>query len=257
MEGFVATSNMSRQAGSRERVETGWLRASWWVFVMWKKVVAPTVLVSLLWLVGSGITTYYLQQVYASHASALSENVTTIRAAWAMLDALWQLQVVVVEAPGKEPRETQIEAAERQADFEQHLREAEDTAYTPEEHDQIKAVREHFSLYRDHIQERLRPTGLTDLLVPQAAERAKTIRLARGVADPCRQLLALNERMLANAQERSTRLGSLVNVFRNVFLIAGPILGLLCGLWIARHAPLDFANQRYAQGSYGRIGPGT
>ncbi|MHB8970663.1 MAG: sensor histidine kinase [Pirellulaceae bacterium] len=201
---------------------------------MWKKVVAPTVLVSVLWLVGSGITTYYLQQVYASHASALSENVTTIRAAWAMLDALWQLQVVVVEAPSKEPRETQIEATERQADFEQHLQEAEDTAFTADEHVQIKAIREHFSLYRDHIQERLRPTGLTDLLVPQAAERAKTMRLARGVADPCRQLLALNERMLANAQERSTRLGSLVNVFRNAFLIAGPILGLLCGLWIAR-----------------------
>jgi two-component system sensor histidine kinase HydH len=201
---------------------------------MWKKVVAPTVLVSVLWLVGSGFTTYYLQQVYASHASVLSENVTTIRAAWAMLDALWQLQVVVVEAPGKEPRETQIEATELQADFEQHLKEAEDTAYTPEERVQIKAVREHFSLYRDHIKERLRPAGLTDLLTPQAAERAKTIRLARGVAGPCRQLLALNERMLANAQERSTRLGFLVNVFRNAFLIAGPILGLLCGLWIAR-----------------------
>jgi signal transduction histidine kinase len=201
---------------------------------MWKKVVAPAVLVSLLWLVGSGITTYYRQQVSASHASSLLENVTTIRAAWAMLDALWQLQVVVVEAPGKDPRETRIEAAERQADFETHLQEAADSAYTSEEHEQIQAVRQHFSLYRDHIQERLRPTGLTDLLMPQAAVREKTIRLARGVADPCRQLLSLNERMLANAQERSTRLGYLVNVLRNVFLIAGPILGLLCGLWIAR-----------------------
>ncbi|MHB0957793.1 MAG: sensor histidine kinase [Pirellulaceae bacterium] len=201
---------------------------------MWKKVVAPTVLVSVLWLIGSGITTYYRQQVYVSQARALSENVTSIRAAWAMQDALWQLQVVVVEAQGKDSRETEVEVAELQATFARHLREAELSAYTPEEHAQIKAVGEHFALYRDHIEQRLRPAGLTDLLMPQAAEKEKTIRLARGVAEPCRQLLALNERMLASAQERSLHLGFLVNVLRNAFLIAGPILGLLCGLWIAR-----------------------
>ena len=175
-----------------------------------------------------------------------------------MQDALWRLQVAVVEASGKEPRETQIEAAELQAVFEQRLLEAEQSCYTAEEKTLIKAVREHYSVYLNHIQERLRPQGLAELLIPQTAEKEKTIRLARAVAEPCRQLLELNERMLAEATERSARLSSVVNVFRFVFLVAGPILGVLYGLWIARgmHRS-DFANQCHAQGSHGGTGPGT
>ena len=103
-----------------------------------------------------------------------------------------------------------------------------------EEKTLIKAVREHYSVYLNHVQERLRPQGLADLLIPQTAEKEKTIRLARAVAEPCRQLLELNERMLAEATERSARLNGVVNMFRFVFLVAGPILGVLCGLWIAR-----------------------
>ena len=71
---------------------------------MWKRIVAPTILLSLLWVVGSTITTHYLHQIYQSHAAVLQENVATIRAAWAMQDALWRLQVAVVEASGKETR---------------------------------------------------------------------------------------------------------------------------------------------------------
>ena len=201
---------------------------------MWKRIVAPTILLSLLWVVGSAITTYYLHQIYQSHAAVLRENVATIRAAWAMQDALWRLQVAVVEAPGKEAQETQIEAAELQAVFEQRLLEAEQSCYTAEEKTLIKAVREHYSVYLNHVQERLRRQGLAELLIPQTAEKEKTIRLARAVAEPCRQLLELNERMLAEATERSARLNGVINAFRFVFLVAGPILGVLYGLWIAR-----------------------
>ena len=201
---------------------------------MWKKVIAPAVLVSLFWLVGSAITRYYLRQVNASHAGALTENVASIRAAWAMLDALWRLQVAIVESPGKDVRETQIEITELEADFAGHLQEATNAAFTPEERTQVEIVRDHFALYRDHIEERLRPAGLRDLLTSQEAERATTMRLARGVAEPCRELVSLNEQLLADAQERTVRLSFQVNLIRNLFLIAGPILGLVCGLSIAR-----------------------
>mgnify|MGYP001586155672 CR=1 FL=1 len=171
---------------------------------MWKKVVAQTILVSLLWLVGSTITTYFIHQIYESHATVLRENVATIHAAWAMQDALWRLQVAVVEASSKETRETRIETAELQAVFETRLVEAEQSCYTAEEQILVKAAREHYSVYRDHVQERLRPQGLTERLLPQTAEKEKTIQLARAVAEPCRQLLELNERMLADATDRSS-----------------------------------------------------
>lgn len=201
---------------------------------MWKRVVAPTVLVSVLWLVGSGISTYFVHQVYESQASVLTENVATIRAAWAMQDGLWRLQVAVAEASGKEPRETRIETAELQAAFEQRLREAEQSCFTPQERVLSKAVREHYCVYRDHIQECLRDLGAPNPQVTQAEEKEKLIRLARAVAEPCRQLLELNERLLADSTARSTRLNRVTDVLHYAFLVVGPMVGVLCGLWIAR-----------------------
>ncbi|OHB77834.1 MAG: hypothetical protein A2W31_17625 [Planctomycetes bacterium RBG_16_64_10] len=189
---------------------------------------------SLLWVVGSSITTYFIHQLHASHASVMTENVATTREAWAMQDALWRLQAVIVEAPGKEARESQIEAAELEALFERHLLAAEQSCFTSQERTVAKAIREHFAVYRDHIRQRLQPPGLADLLLTKAAEKEKTIRLARAVAEPCRQLLELNERLLNEATSRSARLGGSFYLIRLAFLIAGPIIGVLCGLLIAR-----------------------
>ena len=91
---------------------------------MWKKVIGPTILVSVLWIAGSSITNHYAHRVYESHSRVMEENVSTIRAAWAMQDALWRLQSVVMEAAGKEHRETRIEASELESAFQRHLAEA-------------------------------------------------------------------------------------------------------------------------------------
>ena len=114
-----------------------WMR----VLKMWKQIVAPTIVVILLWFAGSTITSYFIQQVTRSHVGAITENVATIRATWAMQDALWRLQATLVEAAGKSPRETLIDVAELQALFESRLQEAEESCYTEEERTLIKAVR--------------------------------------------------------------------------------------------------------------------
>ena len=201
---------------------------------MWKRVVGPTVLVSLLWIAGSSITTYNLQKVYDYHSRVLTENVATIRAGWAMQDALWRLQAVVMEATGKDSRETRIEASELESAFQRHLNEAEKNSFTLEEQGLVGAVRDHFAVYRDHVEARLQPPTLVGMLTPQAAEKEKTMRLARAVAEPCRQLIELNERMLAESTARSVRLSTVVSLIRLAFLIAGPIVGVLWGLWVAR-----------------------
>ncbi len=201
---------------------------------MWKRVVAPAIIVSVLWIAGSTISTYYIQRVYASHSRILAENLSTIRAAWAMQDALWRLHAIVMESADKDRRETRIEAAELESAFKQHLAEAEKTAFTSDERNAVKAVRELFSVYRDHSRGRLEPPAVTDLLTSQSAETEKTIRLARAVAEPCRHLIELNERMLADSTARSDRLSTWANLMRIVFLIAGPLVGVALGLWITR-----------------------
>ena len=166
---------------------------------MWKKVIGPTILVSLLWIAGSSISTFYIHRVYESHSRVLAENVSTMRAGWGMQDALWRIEAVVMEAGGKDHRETRIEVAELEAAFNRHLDEAEKTSFTPGELTLVKAVREHFAVYRDHIEARLKPTGLASLLTPKAADNEKTLRLARGLAvshriavEHCGTLLAAN-----------------------------------------------------------------
>ncbi len=208
---------------------------------MWKKVVAPAVLVSILWIAGSSITNYYIQGVYESHARALEENVATIRAGWAMQDALWRLESIVMEAAGRDLPEARSEADELKSVFLQHLEDAERTSVTPEEQVLVNAVRERFAVYRDHIgfdaidlgdggpqsDPSARPAW-------QPAEKEGTMRLARAVAQLCRRLTDLNERILAESTARSVRLGRVVNSVHLTFLIAGPIVGVLCGLWVAR-----------------------
>lgn len=201
---------------------------------MWKRVVAPAIVVSILWIAGSSISTRYIHRVYESHSRVLAENVATIRAAWAMQDILWRLHAIVMESADKDRRETRIEVSELEAAFERNLIEAEKTSFTPEEQALAKATRDHFAVYQNQIKIHWQPQKLSDLLTSQAAEKEKTIRLARAVAEPCRQLVELNERMLADSTERSTRLSALVNFLRLAFLIAGPIVGVALGLWIAR-----------------------
>jgi signal transduction histidine kinase len=65
-------------------------------------------------------------------------------------------------------------------------------------------------------------------------EKEKIIRLARAVAEPCRQLIELNQRMLEESTMRSTQLSTWVNYLRLGFLITGPVVGVALGWWIAR-----------------------
>jgi len=41
---------------------------------MWKRIVAPVLLVVLLWIIVSGVTTFYINLLYESHTRVLGEN---------------------------------------------------------------------------------------------------------------------------------------------------------------------------------------
>jgi two-component system, NtrC family, sensor histidine kinase HydH len=201
---------------------------------MWKKIVAPVLLVCVIWVMGSMVTSHIVQRVYSSHTQALEENVSSIRAAWAMRETLWKLHSVAVEAAGKQPRETEVEIKELEAEFLQHLTEAEKSAFTPAEQTLVKAVGEHFKLYCENVTSRTQAKGLEGLLTSPSAAKEKNMRLARAVTEPCRELLALNEQMLSKATRQGTELARSASLLRVGFLTGGPIVGIFCGLWVAR-----------------------
>ncbi|MHB1035497.1 MAG: sensor histidine kinase [Pirellulales bacterium] len=195
-------------------------------------MVAPTLLVVLLWVTVGGVTTYYIKWLYEFHARVLAENVATIQAAGAMQDILWRLQVVVTQAPEQTRSETRLEMAELESAFEEQLDVAVQTAVTPEEQTLVRLIGERFTLYKNRIH---RPVSVAEAAgsLPAAPDE-NAMHLARRVAEVCKQLLELNEKLLTASTARSTRLGALVYLVRLSFLIAGPAIGILFGVIVAR-----------------------
>ena len=114
------------------------------VDIVWKKVMAPTVLLTLLWVLVGGATIYYVNWLYHGHARELAENLTTIQASEAMQDVLWRLQASVLEVAELADGHTQREVAEWETAFDTHLTEAERSTVTPEERTLVTTIRTQF-----------------------------------------------------------------------------------------------------------------
>ena len=199
---------------------------------MWKRVIAPTIVVSVLWIACTSYT-YYINRVYNLRARVLVEDVTTIRAAWAMQDALWRLHTLILELDYHDFQTTRIEISELENAFMWHLIEARETSVHARRETFSKAVRRYFAVYHDQVEARLQSLSTAGKLAMPPAEKEKMDRLARAVAEPCRQLVTINERMLADAMVQSDRISTLVQFLRFSFVTVGPIVGVVFGWWIA------------------------
>jgi two-component system sensor histidine kinase HydH len=199
---------------------------------MWKKVVAPTLLVSVLWMVASGGTTFYIHWLYDFHQRLLSENVTTIRAAADMRDILWQIQNAAVDANAFSSAAGRKRLAELETAFARHLQEAGETSQTTEEQTQVKAIKEHYQIFCSCL--RARQNAVSSPALPASAPDEELNHLAWAVAQPCKRLLDINTRLLSESGLRGTRLATSVTVVRTSFLVAGPLIGILLGIFVAR-----------------------
>jgi signal transduction histidine kinase len=201
---------------------------------MWKKVLGPTILMSLLWIAGSAISTWYIHKLYSCHSQAMSEDVATLRDAWSIQNNLWRIQAVVVKAGGKASHEARVEVSNREASIERHLAGIRATDLTAEESRLVEALDQRWAVYRKHIEGRLKSADLAGPSPSQAAENEETIRLACEASKPCQDLIEPEEDELTESTATIARLSTWINLVRFGFLIAGPVLGILCGLWVAR-----------------------
>lgn len=198
--------------------------------MLWRRLVTPTAAVSLLWLALGGATIYYLDWVYHSHSRDLAENFTTIQAADAMQDVLWRLQATAIEVAERADSHTRIEVAELERAFDGHLTDTAAGCMTPEARALVAAIREQFSEYRQRIQTRLnfKSSQGSDGVPP-----VELSRLAHQIAESCKNLLKIQEGLIA---ESTAQRGRLRIAFGRVMLalwLVGPTIGIILGLWIA------------------------
>ena len=119
---------------------------------MWKKVVAPVFFVVSLWVVISVSTTFYINWLYESYSKVLRENVSSIQAAGAMQHSLWRLQSAVMSAVKNPSKEAWTNVDDWESSFQQHLSDAENTAFTEEEKNIVASIRNGFAAYVKHVQ---------------------------------------------------------------------------------------------------------
>lgn len=198
---------------------------------MWKRVIAPILLISVLWIAVSVPTTLYISWLSDTYARTLVENVGTIQAAGTMQDLLWRLLEASLEPAEKQDSESRATIAELQQEFAKRLADAHATAFTPEERLLLERIEKAFEAYSRHLARRLDAAERGE---DPSARLDRTLRLTRGVQEHCRQLMELNERLVAERVEQSRRYAAWVTVVRLAFLAAGPLLGLLLGLWVAK-----------------------
>ena len=194
---------------------------------MWKRIIAPAVVVSLCWLIVGGATTYYLSWQDQALDRVLEENVSSIRAANEMQETVWQMQAVARQAARNRTRVPDQTLAELESQFEQLLREAETSADADEERPLVQRIRGSFAEYVA-----LWRRANTELMTDDAMLN-ELAGLVSKITEPCQQFMRVNEQLMQKASRRRQQLTAWIVWGRAAMLLIGPALGLLMGLRLA------------------------
>lgn len=201
---------------------------------MWKRVIAPTVWVSTIWVIVSLATSYYMNRLFDAGYRAITENVTTIDSAWEMRRDTWKLQVAILETAYQNRQEMERAVTQLESSFLRSLEDANKTSLTATEQNSINQIRQRFDLYRTNIHQQLQARAAAPESLPSTSDREQAIRLATGVSDACRVLSEFNEQLINDATAQTRRMQTTLYIVRLSFLIIGPLIGLLLGLLVAR-----------------------
>lgn len=200
---------------------------------MWKRVIAPTVAVSIIWIAGSSVTTYHMNTLYESQTRAISENVSTIESAWAMRRDVWKLQAAVLEAKGALPQIGSAGTQDLIDTFHRNLSEAKRTSFTAEEKALVVSIGSKFKSYEERIRMDVSPIA-TDPSRAFALHSNELMAMAGEITTACGELIELNQRMIDTESRSNAATHRAVSMLRVAFLVFGPLVGLLLGITTAR-----------------------
>ncbi len=220
---------------------------------MWKKVVAPTVLVSLLWIAVSTTTSYFLNRLDGAYTQVLFEDREISRAAITMQELLWGTQASVTAAADEGRRVPLSELGPLETAFHKALAEATQGAKRgaagQAEHDLIAEIDKRFATYLGYLRDEsaVVPAGAAatgaaatetpggqSALPHHQAYAAKAMELALAITKPCGQLFDYGQQLLSSSFDNRTRLRARIDLTRLFFLVSGPAIGIILGFRVAR-----------------------
>ncbi len=215
---------------------------------MWKKVIAPTVLVSLLWIAVSTTTTYFLHRLDHAYTQVLYDDREIVRAASTIQGLLWSAQASVIAAAEDGRRLQSDELALPESAFRDALAEATLAAAGKLEPELVTEIGVRFSIYMNFLRTQatqaeaaanidgpVAPAGTGQEEVQQhKAYAAEAMDLALSVNKSCERLFDFGQQLVATSFDNHNRLRSRIDLARLCFLITGPAIGIIFGFRVAR-----------------------
>lgn len=193
---------------------------------MWKRVIAPVLVVGIVWVIASTVSTLYIARIEQAQDQILVENIASIRAASDMEATLWRMQSLVLEGTRNEENSRHWDALSEE--FLAGLSNAEAASKVADEMAFVARIREHFTKYADRGRVALRGGMIAAGITPQ-----ELLNLANGVAEPTQKLIELNDGLARAGTTRRQGLSAKLFWIRLLFLVFGLSLGLLLGYRIA------------------------
>lgn len=196
------------------------------------QLTAPAVLIGLLLFLTCLVSAWYINKFQAEISKILAKNVESLIAAQQLEISLRQLRFnCFLYAVQPDPMLLR-EIEQNNKAFEEALERAERAVLAPEESVYLEAIEQGYQDYRGEFQ-RLRAE------VDQKGPRQDFLRLAdshpvRHIVEPCRQLLALNEEMMAETFQEQLRLSRWLGLALLLLGVGGPLSGILAGYGVAR-----------------------
>jgi two-component system, NtrC family, sensor histidine kinase HydH len=200
---------------------------------MWKKIIGPTLLVSLLWIVLESLTYSYDRKLNAAHEQMFQEHLTITRAANEMQASLAKLQSIALSAEDQSGEYLLTEALRCRAGFEQALTSANQATVSSRERSLIQSIWHEFNLYSDGIGLWLntRDTKIAFGVHPGSADLVARVQ---AISSATKQLIEIDQERLERSTDQYPRLSRLINYVRLVFFIGGPAIGILLGVRVAQ-----------------------
>ena len=165
------------------------------------------------------------------HSRVLNENVGTIQAVAEIQDSLLRLQALTASDGGSQPPGATTQVEQLLSELERGLTAADNTAVTAEERVVVGDLRQKFSDYRARLREwaKRQPevaplSGISNPQVSPSVDR---------LTSPLRRLRQINERLLSQSVTTSQFYREL-HPLQLVLMVLGTVLGIACGVWIAR-----------------------
>lgn len=207
---------------------------------MWKQVIVPIAVVAIVWLAGSGLTTGYIFWLDNSYQTVLKENVTSIRAAGVVREALWRAQALL-NKEGRDPQALSSQFAETLEIVEKELVRLENAATFQEEEPLVSRLRYEFSTYRNGFESMLQRTANGSGRLDNR-DMNQLVQLAESMQATSEELSRLNQRLLEEEEAKRASWRLPVFALRIILLIFGPSIGLLVGWYLSRKFHRSMSN---------------